>query len=227
MKNSIILLTIMLFSFAMAAQTEVREVGNFTKLDVIGSFEVWLVDGKPGTVTIEGDKEAMEFITTKVKGGVLTIVPPKSKTNVSYDFSGVVIKVPVATLNEIAFKGSGSVTGKETIRQDIKLSLFGSGSIDVDVQAGNVEALATGSGDITLNGKVSNFKCEILGSGDIKAQDLESSSVSVSVNGSGNANVNSKKEIIGMINGSGDILYTGDPVKKEFKRNGSGDSKSH
>jgi hypothetical protein len=122
MKNAIILLTAVLFTLTTTAQADVREVVNFTKLNVVGSFEVWLTEGKAGTLTIEGDKESAELITTEVIDGVLTVKPVKKGNS---NFSNVIVKIPFTTLNDITLTGSGSITGKKKITNDVKAKLTG------------------------------------------------------------------------------------------------------
>lgn len=202
---------------------EVRDIEGFDKLDVTGPFEVRLVAGKAGSVTIEAEKNLTELIVTEVKGDILTIAPQNGKLFKSSKGNKIIIKVPFASLNEIAFKGSGSITGKKTITDNIKLSLSGSGNIDIDVASKTVEAVVTGSGNLVLNGKADVFTCDVTGSGIIKANGLKSSAVTVTVNGSGNADVYSEREIIGRINGSGNIAYTGQPAEKDLKRTGTGE----
>jgi len=202
---------------------EVRDIEAFEKLDINGPFEVRLVSGKAGSVTIEGDKNLMPFITTEVSGNTLAISPQTGKLFKSSHGNKIIIKVPFASINEIKFKGSGSVTGKKAITNDIKIMLDGSGNIDLDVASGNVEAVLSGSGNMALNGNTDMFTCSVYGSGILKAQCLRSASVNVTVNGSGNADVHSNKEIVGRINGSGNIAYTGQPAQKDLKRTGSGE----
>ena len=224
MKKTIIVLIALLFTLITTAQTEVREVGNFTKLNVVGSFKVLLIDGTAGTVTIEGDKETIALIDTKVNDGVLTIKPVNKRNHI---FNDVTVKIPFAVLNDVSLTGSGSITGKKKITNDIKANLIGSGNININVDTKNVGAYTTGSGEIVLNGKAEKFNCEIVGSGEVKANELQSSSVTVTVNGSGNAKVYSNKELTGRINGSGNIVYTGEPKNTDLKRTGSGEFRGY
>lgn len=198
---------------------EKRQITEFTQLRVTGSFEVVLAP--VNEITLEGSENVLKEIETQVTNGTLVVEARKGK---KIKAGKITIKVPYYTsLNEIFLKGSGSVTAKNTIKNNLKLHLEGSGDIELNLNAAKAEACVLGSGSITLTGSADDFECKVIGSGNIEAKDLESANVNVVVSGSGNANIICNKAITGKISGSGNVAFAGNPKEQDLKRSGSGE----
>jgi len=71
--------------------------------------------------------------------------------------------------------GSGDIEIRQMNVADTRLSLRGSGDIDVDFVSGcgSVNAELQGSGDITLKGQVRHFDMHKRGSGDVNTGNLK------------------------------------------------------
>lgn len=202
-----------------------RSVGDYDAIALAGWFDVDLVDGKEGEITLEGESNLLEYIKTEVKDGKLIIKVEKG-VNLkpsSWD-DGIRITVPVETISSLALSGSGDVVGKKTIKTDnFRTAMSGSGDITVSVEANSVDAVMSGSGDITLSGNTRDFEARISGSGDIKAYELEADNVDATVSGSADIKVTATKMLKARVSGSGDISYRGNPDKVDTKASGSGD----
>ena len=238
MKNAVALLAAVFCTLAATAQQpvtvtigngistrEVREIAAFNKISVFGPFEVRLVSGNAGKIVVEAEKNLTGLVSTEVEGNVLTIKPQDGKLFKSSKDNKIIIKVPFETINEIAFKGSGTVSSKKQVQNDLVIKLEGSGSIDLNVASNVTEAILLGSGNITIGGKTQTFKCKVVGPGVVKAQELQAAVVDVSISGSGNAEVHSNEAIKGRISGSGNVAYTGSPRDRDLKRTGTGEFK--
>ena len=202
-----------------------RSTGDYDAIGVSGWFDVILVDGKEGKLTLTGESNLLEYIITEVKNGKLEIktergvdLKPSSWNN------GITITVPVESVDAIALSGSGDIVGKTTIKTDkLDTAMSGSGDITLDVDSDSVSASMSGSGDITLSGSTKDFDATISGSGDIKAFDLEADNVDATVSGSADIKVTANKMLKARVSGSGDITYKGNPEKVDTKSSGSGD----
>lgn len=201
-----------------------RSVGDYDGIGVSGWFNVELVDGKEGELTLKGDENLLEHIVTEVENGKLTI-----KTEKGYNLQPsswkqkVLITVPVEHISSIALSGSGDIVGRKTLKADtFKTAMSGSGDITLAVQASSISASMSGSGDITLSGRTNDFDATISGSGDIKAYDLEADNVDATISGSADIKVTAKKRLKARVSGSGDISYRGNPEKLDTKSSGSG-----
>lgn len=202
-----------------------RKVSDFTKLSVKGPFDVRLVPGNAGSVSVEADANIIDLVVTRVNNNTLEIMPQEGKLFKSSRGNKIIIRVPFTKLDEVTLNGSGSVTAKKEIKDDIRVVLDGSGTIDLEIAAGATEAMILGSGNINLQGTTGSFKCAVSGSGLIKAETLKAGSVDVTISGSGDAYVYTSQAITGMITGSGSVAYAGEPKERDLKRTGSGEFK--
>ncbi len=237
MKKLATLSLIVLFSTSCTAQwgkkvkgngnmtTVERSVGDYDRIGVSGFFDVDLVSGSEGEITLKGESNLLEHIVTEVKNGQLNIKVEKGyNLRPSNWKDGMHITVPVERIDGVALSGSGDIVGKTKIKSDdFKVSMSGSGDITLDVEAETVSTSMSGSGDIRLSGKTTNFDATISGSGDIAAYDLEADNVEATVSGSANIEVTANKMLKARVSGSGDIDYRGNPKKVDTKSSGSGD----
>lgn len=202
-----------------------RNTGDYDGVAVSGWFDVDLVSGNEGEITLQGEENLLEYIITEVKDGKLVI---KTKKGVNLKTSSwkseIRITVPVESINTVSMSGSGDIVGKTTIKTDkFTTSMSGSGDITLDIDTGSISANMSGSGDINLSGNTTDFDATISGSGDIEAYDLEADNVNATISGSADIQVTAKKSIKARVSGSGDISYRGNPEKVDTKTSGSGD----
>lgn len=202
-----------------------RSVGDYDGVSLAGWFDVDLVAGKEGEITLEGESNLLDYIETEVKNGKLVI---KTENNVNLRPSswnkGIKITVPVESISSVSLSGSGDIVGKTTIKSsDFSTSVAGSGDVSLTVEAESVEASLAGSGDINLAGHARDFEVSVSGSGDIKAYELEADYVKANISGSADIRVTANESIDARVSGSGDIHYRGNPKKINTKSSGSGD----
>ena len=237
-KTNLLILLVFCFPLIMNAQwnsrTKVKGNGNMTiknistsdydQIAVSGFFEVVLVTGEEGKITLEAEDNLVEYIIIKVENNTLKInVENEVWLNPSRGHK-VLITVPFESLTAVSLSGSGAVRSKNKIKAaEFKSTLSGSGDIHLDIDAKEVIGEVTGSGDMVLKGQSEGFTCTVTGSGDLNATGLESAIVSAKVTGSGDCSVYCTESLEARVTGSGDINYYGDPKKKDTKVTGSGD----
>lgn len=206
--------------------TENRSVGGYDGVSLSGWFDVELVSGSVGEITLRGEENLLEHVITEVKDGVLRIKTEKGYNlqPSSWNGGGILITVPVDELREVTLSGSGDIRGKTRIRADrFHTGMSGSGDISLELDADEVEASLSGSGDIALSGSADRVEIRISGSGDVKAYDLEANHVEATVSGSADIRVTANESLTARVSGSGDIHYRGNPSKVDSKSSGSGD----
>ncbi|MDA9089639.1 DUF2807 domain-containing protein [Maribacter arcticus] len=202
-----------------------RSTGDYEGIAVSGWFDVDLVSGNEGDITLQGDENLLEYIITEVKDGKLVIKTEKGVNLKSSSWkSEIRITVPVESISSVSMSGSGDIVSKTKIKSDkFSTAMSGSGDITLDIESNSLSASMSGSGDITLSGTTKDFDATISGSGDIEAYNLEADNVSATVSGSADIQVTAKKSIKARVSGSGDISYRGNPEKVDTKTSGSGD----
>ncbi len=204
--------------------TEERKTQDYDEISVAGFFDVELISGAEGNISVEAEENLIDYIVTEVKGDRLVI---KTKNGYSLKTSmnkSILITVPFKDIDKVSLSGSGDVITKDKISSsNFSTNLSGSGDVNLDIDANSVTANVSGSGDIRLYGNASSFHCNVTGSGDIHAYELKAEDVDASVTGSGDVRVYCDGILKANIVGSGDVKYQGNPTKEISKVVGSGD----
>ncbi|MEH6406403.1 MAG: head GIN domain-containing protein [Leeuwenhoekiella sp.] len=205
-------------------KTITRSISDYDKVNVSGSFDVFLVAGKEGEITIEAVENLMEYIITETEGNSLKIKTEKGYNLQPSNRMGIIITVPFEDLDEVTLAGSGDIQNKDLIKSNsFECSVSGSGDMVLDVEGGDIEASVAGSGDLTLRGSADKLEVNVTGSGDIHGKEMKAHDTEANVTGSGDIVINCDGgNLKARVTGSGDIQYVGDPAKEDFKVTGSG-----
>jgi hypothetical protein len=201
--------------------TKTISTENYDAIEAAGFMDVHLKKGTEGQIIVTTDDNLQEYVEIEVKSNKLVI-----KTKKGYNLKtqkGIHITVPFEDISKVTLTGSGDIESKDLITaNEFNASLFGSGDLKLAVKSPKVQVIIAGSGDVTMSGSTSNLAVELSGSGDFKGFDIESQSSNVSVSGSGDVKVVAKKNLVARVSGSGDVVYKGNPEKKDVKVLGSG-----
>lgn len=185
-----------------------RALSNISDIEVSGSFEVYIDNGKP-EITIEAEENLIPYIITKSNGDRLKI-RTKQNTNLRPNVP-IKITVSASTLTDLDVTGSGKIVSNKPIitNEPIELSVSGSGLINATVHTPQVEASITGSGKINVAGATRQVDVDVTGSGSFYGEQLKAETAKVDVTGSGNVQVFADHTLDASITGSGDIRYKG------------------
>ena len=206
--------------------TEERSVGTYEGVGLSGWFDVELVAGPEGRITLKGEDNLLQHLETEVQDGVLQIRPEKGYNlqPSSWKGGGILVTVPVESINHVALSGSGDIVGKTRIKASpFRVAMSGSGDITLEVDSDDMDVALSGSGDIALAGSAAKVEIRVSGSGDVKAYDLEARNVEAVIAGSADIRVTATESLTARVSGSGDIHYRGNPAKLDTKTSGSGD----
>ena len=205
--------------------TKTRNVSDYDKISVGGPFDVKLIPGKEGKITIKGESNLLDYIITEVDGDKLRIKWEKGLS--IRNSKKILITVPFKDLNAVSLAGSGDVFSEEVIHAEIfKSSLTGSGDIKLAVKAQEIISKISGSGNINIEGRANEYSCSITGSGDIRAYELSTKNANVKITGSGTVKIDVSDNLKVRITGSGDVYYKGTPKSQDVKVTGSGNVSS-
>lgn len=181
-------------------KTEPREVDEFTRVSLAGSFKVEITVGEAQSVELTFDDNLLDNIVTEVRRGELLLETEDSFSSRKPCF----VKITVPSLEGVYCSGSG----------DIRID---------NVSSDEFECHISGSGDITASGRCKELELAITGSGDIDTRDLRAEDVHARISGSGDMDVYAANSIRGSVSGSGDINYYGDPPSTRVRVSGSGE----
>ncbi|MDR6844282.1 head GIN domain-containing protein [Flavobacterium granuli] len=202
--------------------TEKRTTAGYDEINVSGFFDVVLVSGTEGAISIQGEENILPYIKVEVEGNILKIYTEK---NINIETKrDIVLTVPFEQISFVSLSGSGDVKSKNTIvGSKFVAKLSGSGDLTLDVKTTDFESNLSGSGDVVLTGSSDNFVSKTSGSGDVDAINLTTKNANLTISGSGDMKVNCSQSLFARVSGSGDIQYKGDPQTKDTKVSGSGD----
>lgn len=188
-----------------------------------GSTKVFLSQGPTQQVRLVGQENVIENINLEVHGEVWQI----GNKRPVWQSEPVKIYLTIETLRVIRISGSGSVQTdtRFTNLNNLELKISGSGKMDLDIEAEDIDASISGSGDLYLLGTASSLDFTISGSGGISASELKAKRASTRISGSGNIEVAVEDRLDARISGSGSIFYHGNP-KVDSSVSGSGHVRS-
>lgn len=189
-----------------------------------GSMDVELTPSGTRSVVVEAQANIAELVTAEVKDGICHI---NTKGDGFSTDRTLTVHISLPMIDFVSIEGSGDVKGTGLFTMDdLKLSTNGSGDMTLEVAAKKLAASIEGSGDMKLSGSCDQVKVSVQGSGDVNARGLKSSSAQVAIAGSGDVTVNTSMELTASVEGSGNVLYEGDPKNVSKDISGSGEIRS-
>jgi hypothetical protein len=232
MKKSIFITVFAVFFSIVVVHSQTREtrnVSSFTKISFRFPGKLYLKQGSPQKVEIEGDKDILKEVETDVEGSKLVIGKENNKWfDWNWDDNDkITVYITVPNIEGVSVSGSGDVIGQNKITgRDFNLNVSGSGALSLDIDAsGDVEADVSGSGDIDLKGKCAGFESDVSGSGKVILALTITEKADFSVSGSGKIQASGSAEsVMTTISGSGKVLAADLQTNScEVRISGSGD----
>lgn len=208
---------------ASGPKTRTVRTANYDKVMVSGDFNVKLVYGKEGRITVSGDRREMNELVIASDGKTLKIYPKKDFRKSCDNLKSIEVTVPFESLDEVVLAGSGRIVGEETIKaQVLNANLSGPGKMILHVEAYETKAFLSGSGKILLSGSTAKFVSTVSGDGGLLAYGLQSAAAEATILGAGNSEVFSTESITANVSGSGRINYKGNPATEKTFVSGTG-----
>jgi hypothetical protein len=227
--RSILVLAIFLSgsTLAVAQHREVRKVESFTKISFGFAGTLYLKQGSPQKVEIEGDADILKEIETEVSGGKLRIGTEDKWFNRNSKGEKITVYITVPTIEAVAVSGSGNIIGQGTVKaNDLSLNVSGSGSMDLEYDAtGNVNADVSGSGTLNAKGNCKGFDSDVSGSGRVVIAARIDNTADFGISGSGKIQASGSADLVkANISGSGKVLASDLQTNRcEVRISGSGD----
>lgn len=231
MKKLLFILSLTLItgiSLVHAQTKEVRNVGTFTKISFRAPGKLYLRQGSPQKVELEGKKDVLQEIETDLEGSRLVIGPKGNWSGWKWgDDDEITVYITVKDIEGISVSGSGDVIGQTKITAgDLDLNVSGSGNLNIDADAsGEVDADVSGSGDLNLKGKCREFNSDVSGSGKVNLTINIAEEAEFGISGSGKIEASGTAATVkASISGSGKVLASNLETNRiEVRISGSGD----
>lgn len=230
--------------------SEERQVGGFMGIENNAPFNVHFIQADTPLVLVEGMKEFVDKVVTKVVDGKLvislengkytnlvlkvTVWAPDIEEFITTGTGDIFIDSSITTLGDLAFvtSGSGDFNVKDVFCQNLSVTSQGTGDFEagmVEVN-GNASLATSGSGDmaVKLVNVLADFELTTSGTGDILMTEVSCGTVSARTSGSGDLKVG-KIDVTGSAllatSGTGDIAIKRVDVLSdlELTTSGSGD----
>ncbi|MFZ6012978.1 MAG: head GIN domain-containing protein [Bacteroidota bacterium] len=224
MKNILLIVLFTGITGLLAAQSsETRSVGSFNGVKAAEGVDVYLKKGDKENVKVEVTGTSIENVITEVSGSYLKVHMKDGRYRSNVD---VKVFVTYVQLEKISASSAGSIFSEGVIksaRMDINAS--SAGTVEVQLDAGTLEATASSAGDMELKGKAKNVTFEVSSAGEVDADDLEAESVNAEASSAGSAKINVTKSLVAHASSGGSIRYRGNPDKSITESSSGGSVK--
>lgn len=178
---------------------QTRAAGDFTRVVADDAMDVEIRIGPQASIELEGDDNLIDRIRTDAERGTLHL-----RVRGGYHVRRpMVARITVPRLERVDLEASG----------DARISGLAGGSLAL---AGH------GSGSFVAEGSVDSLDIRIQGSGDADLENLRAREARILINGSGDASAHVTDTIIATVNGTGEIVYRGEPRNVTEDVNGTG-----
>ncbi|MHA4808741.1 head GIN domain-containing protein [Flavitalea flava] len=190
-------------------KTEDRAVGTFKNVDVSGAAKVYVSNGSPCAVKIEGDQNLLQFIEVSQEGDQIRVREKKGFHLMPTNELRIYVTAPV--YNRIEASGACDILGQNKITnsENLDLHVSGAGDIQMEVDAPKLAAEVSGSGNINLKGQTKDVSLDLTGSGHAHCYELLAENVKVDITGAGSAEVYASVKLDADVSGAGSVNYKG------------------
>jgi hypothetical protein len=202
--------------------TEDHSVSNFKNVEVGGSINVYVSQGSPSSVKLEGDENIIKYVEVIQEGDRVIV---RNKEGYNLEPSGE-MKVYVTTpvYNEIETSGASDIIGQSKITnsEDLNIRVSGAGDVKLELDAPRIKAEISGSGSIHIKGETKEAELKLSGVGSAHCYDLLSENTKVDISGAGSAQVYASVNLEASVSGVGSVNYKGNPTNVKQEVSGAG-----
>ena len=205
--------------------TEERTISSeFTAIQTTEDINVVITQGTENKVLVEAGENLMSLITTEVKNTTL-VLDNNNKCNwVRGDKHDIYVYVTLKDLTRIIHNGYGKVSGVGTITtSSLTFDINGNGDLELDIDVDYCYAEMHKAGDLILTGKARALGIWTSDNNWVRCSNLITDTVAIDLHTTGDGLVYCTQFLKASIHNSGDIVYYGNPLVKEFSNVGSGE----
>ena len=213
------LLAAMLAGAPAAAADRTVAIGTVDRVRIEGLFTVTIRTGAPPSLTITGERRAIEEVDARADGGVLAIRARSDGGRPSFAAIGparpdpILVTIATPALKGVTLVGGAAVTVGAMKAATVDLSVSGTGTLSVaSVDADRLGVTLIGNGAVTLAGGRTGFARLVgNGGGGIDAGAVDASDLVVHLDGVGAIKARSRYTAQVVNGGLGSVTIAGAP----------------
>jgi hypothetical protein len=202
-------------------KTEERNLAPFNSIIVNSGIEVELKQGENQSVVVQTHENLVEYITTKVEGGVLNIYPEVNIGSNSDKYLKLLITMK--DIKSIQASSAVDIAGLTVIKADkLDINISSAANIDIDVTANELNITISSAGNAILKGNVDKLNVAVSSSGELNAYQLKTREAKVTASSAGDAEIYVTEKLSANTSSASSVYYLGDPKSVDSHSSGSG-----
>lgn len=191
--------------------TQTVSVEDYQKVKIDANLQVIYTAEESDVVEITGYENLLEALEVTVKDGTLILHSDREFAMGDGNKTAPKVKISSPELTNISVEGA--VLWKEgdpLVGETLKLEVQGVCDLDTSVDVKELVVDLAGVGEIILQGQAEKAEITSSGVGDVKALALEVAEMQVELSGVGNVEVYCTEQLDVLLNGMGNVTYSGD-----------------
>ncbi len=200
-----------------------RETQEYSAISVSGFYEVHLVAGAEGQLTLEGESNLLEKIETYVEDDRLVVKSRKGFNLVPSRNKKVFVTIPITHIESAQFSGAGRVTSEKMLTNDqLYIRTSGARHVTLSAEATQLSVKTSGSSKLFIQGTSDKIEVRSSGSSTVSGYQMQTDNAKLTLSGSSDVKLTINESLTSRVSGSGNLRYGGNPDKITNKLSGSG-----
>lgn len=193
---------------------ETRSVKEyFTMVSASEGLDVFVMQDKDFSISVEADENIIDFIGTDIKEGKLKI---HTIENIGKATKKIHVSLP--EVSSLKSSSGADLTVRNVIKSEkLELDASSGSNLQVELVASEVSADASSGADIKLSGKANMLYADASSGADIRAGSLEVQRCDADASSGADISVNVVESLVADASSGADISYTGQAVVKKNK----------
>ena len=199
--------------------SHVNTVDSFDEVEVEGAIKVVFQQDSSYAIKVEADSNVVDLVKASVSRGTLKLdLDPEKYCGTD----SVVVYAGIAGLKSIKAGANSRLASQGRLNLgDLKLTLTGSTTADLDINAAKVTTEVDGTATIKLIGQAGIHELKSKGDLNLDAFDFVVGHYDLNMEGVGKSNINVLNELKVETSGSSEVFYKGSPKKIDKKKTGN------
>ena len=203
---------------------QTRQINGFHGISVSSGIDLYLTQKNIEEVVVEADEDELDKIITKVESGILKIyIKEQSWFNLNWNTEPRKVHVSFKTLDRLEASAGSDVKAQGILKVEILNLDASSGSdIKLELEANELSVETSSGSDISLKGNVLFVQASASSGSDINASELQTKKCIANVSSGSDIRIHVTDELDANASSGGDIIYSGNPKKKDINESSGG-----